>query len=210
VVGKTSDKMAKRKLPTDKEVIDLHLSGASSKEIGDFYDVCGSTVITFLKKRNIKIRTSKESAELRAKKMKGNNNTSWKGGRIVDKSGYILILQPEHPMANSKGYVREHVLVMEKALARFLFPEEVVHHINEDKGDNYIGNLIVFKSLKMHTEFHRRLRAFKICGHWDWYLCPYCHKYDSKENMAPKGKYFRHKDCISAYNRKRYEKKNSI
>ncbi len=37
----------------------------------------------------------------------------WKGGRVVDKSGYILIYSPDHPnAAGARGgkYVREHRL----------------------------------------------------------------------------------------------------
>lgn len=42
---------------------------------------------------------------------------------------YILIRMPEHPYANSKGYIFEHRFVAEKYLGRFLFQEEVIHHI---------------------------------------------------------------------------------
>src|SRR3990167_11065751 len=63
-------------------------------------------------------------------------NYFWKGGRIVDKSGYILLKNNEHPFCNSGGYVREHRLVMEKHLGRYLQPKEVVHHENEIRNDN--------------------------------------------------------------------------
>ena len=65
----------------------------------------------------------------------------WSGGRIVDKDGYILILQKDHPHADSGGYVREHRLVMEGMIGRYLEPVEVVHHRNNIKDDNRPENL---------------------------------------------------------------------
>ena len=75
-------------------------------------------------------------------KQKGKNSPNWKGGRIRN-NGYVLIYCPEHPRAKLKveGYVGEHILVMESHLGRYLFPNEIIHHINEVKEDNRIKNL---------------------------------------------------------------------
>lgn len=46
-----------------------------------------------------------------------------------------------HPRANSKGWIREHLLVMEKAIGRPVDRHEEVHHINGVKDDNRPENL---------------------------------------------------------------------
>lgn len=74
----------------------------------------------------------------------GARNSSWQGGRKVDKGGYILILAPSHPNATKAGYVREHRLVMEAQLGRYLTKDEVVHHRNGNTLDNRPENLELF------------------------------------------------------------------
>lgn len=89
----------------------------------------------------------------------GDKNPSWKGGIKTDKHGYIYIYCPEHPSARAK-YVREHRLVMEKRLGRYLTPEEVVHHIDFNKQNNNIDNLMLFETRKSHSSFHLKIRQF--------------------------------------------------
>jgi len=82
----------------------------------------------------------------------GDNNHAWHGGRIVDKTGYTLVYCPEHPYANSGGYVREHRLVMECYLGRLLHRYEVVHHRNGDRSDNSLDNLELFETNALHLK----------------------------------------------------------
>ena len=59
----------------------------------------------------------------------------------MTRNGYILIYTPDHPLADQKGYVLEHRLVVEKRIGRYLLRSEPVHHINGIRNDNRDENL---------------------------------------------------------------------
>lgn len=83
-------------------------------------------------------------------KARPERNYFWKGGRTVDKHGYILVHSPGHPYRTKHGYVREHRLVMERVIGRYLLPTEVVDHIDGDTSNNDPLNLRVFASNRDH------------------------------------------------------------
>ena len=83
---------------------------------------------------------------------RGEKSYRWNGGRSKDKSGYILIKSPNHPFCNAKGYVREHKLVVEKIIGRFI-NYEIIHHINSIKYDNRPENLMAFINDTVHRRF---------------------------------------------------------
>lgn len=86
---------------------------------------------------------------------KGPRNGRWNGGKRKDKDGYVLIHAPYHPFCEAQGYVREHRLVMERQIKRFLFDYEVVHHINGIKADNTIENLQLMTK-KQHDQLKKK------------------------------------------------------
>jgi hypothetical protein len=75
-------------------------------------------------------------------------------GFYIDDKGYKFIYNPTHPHAKNGRYILEHRLIMEKHLSRFLERKEVVHHINGNRLDNRIENLILFPSDSEHKKHH--------------------------------------------------------
>ena len=90
--------------------------------------------------------TKKKISETR--RLRHNNN--WKGGHYKDRYGYIQVLSNSHPSIVGR-YIREHRLVMEKHLGRYLTPLEIVHHIDGDKQNNKIENLQLLKNNSEHS-----------------------------------------------------------
>ena len=84
------------------------------------------------------------------------HNFNWKGGRTKNAAGYIFIHSPEHPFSTKKGYVREHRLVAEEALGRYMETDEKVHHINGIKDDNRNQNLLICTD-SYHKQLHQRM-----------------------------------------------------
>lgn len=85
---------------------------------------------------------------------RGEHNPGWKGGSYITKRGYRRILKPEHHRADIRGYVFEHIVVMEEKLGRELNDDEVVHHINGKKADNRPENLELIANQSMHSKLH--------------------------------------------------------
>lgn len=103
-----------------------------------------------------KRHTDETKAKMSAKQSqqaRGEDSHAWKGGRTVDKHGYILVYAPDHPNAE-RCYVPEHRLVMEKVLGRYLTKDEEAHHKNGVVDENTPDNLEVLTKAE-HSQLHR-------------------------------------------------------
>lgn len=80
----------------------------------------------------------------------GHLHPEWKGGRRLDKHGYIYVWCPMHPRASHGGCVFEHRLVMEVKLGRYLGPKEVPHHMDDHPRHNWPDNLGLYASNADH------------------------------------------------------------
>lgn len=95
---------------------------------------------------------SKECKEKMSESRKGNKGSNWKGGKFKTDTGYIMIYLPNHPFCDHHGYIREHRLVIEQQIGRYLKPTEKVHHLGK-KNDNSPQMLMAFVNNGIHIKF---------------------------------------------------------
>ena len=89
------------------------------------------------------------------------NNPRWNGGE-AKMLGYVFVFKPEHPAANSVGYVKRSRVVMEEAIGRYLKPEEVMHHINGIRDDDRLENLMLFENGSQHQRIGHPAKTRKL------------------------------------------------
>ena len=112
------------------------------------------------------------SKSCRINGISGKNHYLFKEGKIIDNksSDYILILTLKHPYRSKSNYVPYHRWIMEKHLGRYLKPVvryqsgkkkgkikehgELVHHIDMDKRNNNISNLMICNGIGHHQDVH--------------------------------------------------------
>lgn len=113
---------------------------------------------------------------------RGEESNHWRGGKIVDKDGYIRILSPGHPRARGR-YVLEHILIAERALGHSLLPGAIIHHVDGNMANNANSNLVICQDQAYHLLLHTRTRALRACGNANYRFCCYCKRWDDPQNM---------------------------
>jgi len=116
-----------RKVTTEVEaqIVKMALSGATVKQAEQDLALEATTIREYAAKNGVRF------------------SDQYHKGFITTWNGYRMVPMPDHPGADAKGYVREHVLVVEARLGRHLMAHEVVHHQDGDKLNNKDENLLV-------------------------------------------------------------------
>ena len=125
---------------------------------------CGHVDIVFPYYAGRKFCSTKCMGEFRVKNklLIGENHPNWNGGRSVQRGYVVLSGYRGHPMATSRGHIREHRLVMAAHIGRYLSKNEDVHHINGNKLDSRIENL----ELLSHSDHISKDNAQKGKKYW--------------------------------------------
>lgn len=105
------------------------------------------------------MKFSKKTKERISKAKTGQNlaekHHNWIGHTI--KSGYRQIYSPDHPNTTKDNYVAEHRLIMEKHLGRYLNKNEIIHHVDGNRLNNKLENLVLTDN-SSHMKDHITLR----------------------------------------------------
>jgi len=124
-------------------------------------------------KMKIGIASKKKFTKEYKQKIKRKHN----GRKKKESNGYYLIKVYKHPYKNQQNDVFEHRLVVESNLnkislekwvefaylgnypknAKFLTPEQKIHHIDYNRKNNLIDNLYLCKSLSEHRKLHTNI-----------------------------------------------------
>lgn len=97
--------------------------------------------------------------------MTEDNFTSFSILSVCKGGGYHYCrTSPPHPKRNAKNLYPLHRVLMENKIGRWLRPDEIVHHIDEDKFNNDIENLEVV-TRSDHSRHHAKVDSVPcICA----------------------------------------------
>lgn len=150
--------MLRRGYTDDGDRIRLRVNGAVCSMY--YKKVCKKCSNTFAASHKIQDYCSNKCAERK------NWNPGWRlgkkftnerngvGRKRLASNGYIEVYLPGHPLADIKGRVLEHRLVIYNQIKRPLVFNDVVHHINGVRSDNRPENLILL-TRSGHNSHHK-------------------------------------------------------
>lgn len=117
----------------------------TAQQIANEYLVYKQSILNSLKRSGITRRKDWKRAS-------GCKNGHWNGG-IRMMRGYKYVYKPGHRLSRSDGWIAEHRLVMSDKITN---KEQVVHHKDNNKLNNSINNLRVFKNNGEHRKYHSK------------------------------------------------------
>jgi hypothetical protein len=133
------------------------VSLANSKRKGKLHPLFGTKRSKATRKKISKSRKGKvipkESSIRGGLNRSGNKHHAWNGGVSITKDGYRSIRSNLNHLCGVKKYILEHRLVVEKEICRKLLPTEDVHHIDGNRTNNNITNLMAFSSRSAHKRY---------------------------------------------------------
>lgn len=134
--------LRKKRLP-DNEMIRLLEEGHTQAVVAERLGFSLSAIERRVKKLDLETARTGPRAGM-------GHRQKWAGGKLLDRNGYAEVWVPLHPHAKHAAYVREHRLLMEVLLDRYLDPKEVVHHIDGCRWHNWPSNLRLFPDSATH------------------------------------------------------------
>lgn len=100
--------------------------------------------------------------------LSGKNSPLWNGGEYISSDGYKMIkCEGESHPSGKPLYKREHILIYEEYTGKKIrtqrgYNGEQIHHIDGDKLNNNIDNLILCKNTKEHREIDHQLHRIAL------------------------------------------------
>lgn len=100
---------------------------------------------------------------LKRPQFSGENSGRWGGGEYISSDGYKMIkIEGEFIESGRQKYKKEHIVIYENFLGRELKTTkgnngEQIHHIDGDKLNNSIDNLVICSNMSEHRNLHCQL-----------------------------------------------------
>lgn len=136
-------------IKTEKLICKLYLEDTQNTApvLAKRFNCTYTAIYTALRGNGVPIRTF--TASQKGLYINGRRHKNFKGG-TVNVQGYRVVYSKLHEATR-----HEHRVIMEEHLGRALRPGEEVHHINRNRLDNRLENLLVV-SQEDHRKLHKR------------------------------------------------------